>query len=541
MLTFAVIGPSGAGKSTLINSLVNERVCPIGVKNTTTKAAAHKFVSDDKISCQIIDTPPDYDPTKLPQCDVLLYLVDIGQGVDSAKWAAFYMCANAINKMRAVPMQIVIVLTKCDSAQVKGPINILIADDGKTAISISPLCDLSPNNGYCDESINEAVTAHIEKYKEFCPVVPFNALGRIRFNNTPIYRRFWETPNQIMASCEGRKAITSWNTVFNVSKFYNREIMTSDTVKLNRIIESANTLFMDIKKYETCEPHGHWGKCNECCKYNPRGWPSSYGLKHIRDNYLGVIDYNIEDYINKPAKHSLYTLGLINGKHCCVLCEQEWGKWPKPCGWNKDLFISQTACAFGAQGCTFAKGHPIGQLGAKLMELYKEASVTTRAEILKFAINGQTEYGKAACYTPQYWNILATHLTFDCLDDIKTMQTKDEAFRLLQFGRNLPIVWRIDVYCAALKMEAEAKNSLRINCINGEYRIFINQPIYSILELPKLLGFNLTQRDAPTISQLFEDLGEPMHYTPELLAQLPEITARINVAPADYKTHGLFK
>jgi GTPase Era involved in 16S rRNA processing len=80
MLTFAVIGPTGAGKSSLINSLVNERVCPIGVKNTTAQAATHKFVSDDKISYQIIDTPPDYDPTKLPQCDVLLYLADIGQG-----------------------------------------------------------------------------------------------------------------------------------------------------------------------------------------------------------------------------------------------------------------------------------------------------------------------------------------------------------------------------------------------------------------------------------------------------------------------------
>jgi hypothetical protein len=525
MLTFAVIGPSGAGKSSLINSLVNERVCPVGVKNTTTQAATHKFVSDDKISCQIIDTPPDYDPTKLPQCDVLLYLADIGQGVDSAKWAAFYMCANAINKMRAVPMQIVIVLTKCDSAQIKGPINILIADDGKTASSISPLCGVATDNDYCDESINEAIVAHTEKYKEFCPVVPFNALGRIRFNNAP---------NQIMASCEGRKAITSWNTVFNVSKFYNREIMTSDMVKLNRIIESANTLFMDIKKYETCEPHDYWGKCNECMKICR--WAEIFKNRIGNNKYVNYSDYKS------------YASNLGNSFHCdgqkkyCRFCKTEVSSLSAKHTCH-DTIWALHACVFGNQGCTFAKGHPIGQLGAKLMELYKEASVTTRAEILKFALNGQTEYGKAACYTPQYWNILATHLTFDCLSDFDTkiLRTKDEAFRLLQFGRNLPIVWRIDVYCAALKMDAEAKNSLRINCINGEYRIFINQPIYSILELPKLLGFNLTQRDAPTISQLFEDLGEPMHYTPELLAQLPEITARINVAPADYKSHGLFK
>lgn len=105
MITFAVVGPAGSGKTALINSLINKR--------QVVQSDGHLFESDDKITCQIIDTPPDCDPTNLPTCDIILYTADIQRGVDSAKWAEFY----ARNKMRSV--QIVLVLTKCDSAPAK--------------------------------------------------------------------------------------------------------------------------------------------------------------------------------------------------------------------------------------------------------------------------------------------------------------------------------------------------------------------------------------------------------------------------------------
>jgi ethanolamine utilization protein EutP (predicted NTPase) len=530
MLRIAFVGPTRAGKSSAINSLIGARSAPIGLSNTT-KAVAEYSAKIDGTNCTLIDTPADYPLTKLPAADVVLYVVEVGN-MDDAHWTKFRTYFAEFNKPKSVPVHIAILITKCDShptlpksapnaSTSQIPPNILIAEDSSENAD-----DL---DNYYDQAIIDEINATTKKYSDACPVIPFNAFGRVAKYAMPV-----------MAKAEGRKALSYGFTNLSVSQFYDSTATTAEFQGLRRIMNMTDTLTKDIEKYTSCIYCGSITTCN-CCKDFSNQAPISDVYYRVNKGYhTPIVGQHFTVY--KPvgcnggiAKYCLYCLMYDDSARITPSMGPSCVPKEKNC-------VSKFRCRSGYRACTFNIAHPCGQIANKLAELYdnKSAPKLLKMAIIQFALNGQSQFGKSPNYNSEYWNIMATHLTFDRADLASFKpKTKDEAFRLLQFSRQKSIVEKIDLYCAALRLPAESPNSLAIKCANGEVGIFADRPIKNIAELKLVFNLIPTKRVNPSIETLFSDRGESYTYTAEILAELPAIVARIN-CHADYDELGLF-
>lgn len=538
MLRIAFVGPTRAGKSSAINSLIGARSAPIGLGNTT-KAVAEYSAKIDGTKCTLIDTPADYPLTKLPSADVVLYVVEVGN-IDDAHWTKFRTYFAEFNKPKSVPVHIAILITKCDTLSARPPpplnqtpLNILIAED-------NPVQNTDDLDSYYDPVIITAINLITEKYSDACPVIPFNAHGRAAFNSE-------STPD--LAKTEGRKAITNGHTNFSVAQFYDIKTTSAEFHGLRKIMYMTDTLTDDIEKYETCG-YCHKTYANkQCACFNrpPNMYTSNIQCSDCDRNRQYKTTIKSPEIIHgKHIKHDdykntefqLYTAACL--KCSTTLCTYDGNGIL--CMKAETSVYSFYSCFNGARACAFNIAHPCGQIAEALIKLYISSKTLTevRKAIIQFALNGQSQFGKSPNYNPEYWNLMATHLTFDRADLASFKpKTKDEAFRLLQFSRQKSIVEKIDLYCAALRLPAESRDSLAIKCANGEVGIFADRPIKNIAELKLVFNLIPTKRTKPNIELLFSDLGETYTYTPEILAELPAIVARIN-CHADYDKSGLF-
>ena len=523
MLRIAFVGPTKVGKSSAINSLTGQRSATVGLINTTSKAAEYTAKLGD-IDCTLIDTPADYPLTKLNNIDVVLYLTDVNDGeINVIRWSAFRDHFAAVNKTKTVPIQIAILITKCDTLPmpqlISAPPNVLIADDG--------------NSGFYDNDLIMVIDSITKKYAEVCPVIPFNAHGRAAFHVNSM-------PDLIKS--DGRKALSDGYIDLSVSAFYNIKCTGAEFVDLRQIMNMTDTLVDDIKKYKTCGRCKSSGDCTS----------SQCGEGYTCNVVTYLID-PINSYVNKVNDH-IWVL-KIDGRnhtyHKCLRCDKDEynsGMIDRPslCKLSDSSPISDNRCDNGHRACVFNVAHPCGQIANKLMALYgRTSSHTVRTAIIQFALNGQSQFGKTPNYNPEHWNLMSIHLTFDN-DDLsafgyKLAKTKDEAFRLLQFSRQKSIIEKIDIYCAALCLPVEKPDSLRIKCINGEDGIFADLPIKNLSDLKLIFNLIPTKRKEIKLSWLFSDLGKSQTYSRDILADLPKLVARINVDPTYYEQFGLFK
>jgi len=535
MLRIAFVGPTRAGKSSAINSLIGARSAPIGLSNTT-KAVAEYSAKIDGTNCTLIDTPADYPLTKLPAADVVLYVVEVGN-MDDAHWTKFRTYFAEFNKPKSVPVHIAILITKCDShptlpksapnaSTSQIPLNILIAEDSSENAD-----DL---DNYYDQAIIDEINETTKKYSDACPIIPFNAFGRIAKYAMPV-----------MAKAEGRKALSYGFTNLSVSQFYDSTATTAEFQGLRRIMNMTDTLTKDIEKYKACRECKISTICtcawDEPPEHLPCGKCSLSNNMIIKKNNISTEHITVRRRTQNG--NSLYMYSY------CVKCKNSDShnlsvkiNYHTACTPAKNNPVSDYRCGQGYRSCTFNIAHPCGQIAEALIKLYISSKTLTevRKAIIQFALNGQSQFGKSPNYNPEYWNIMATHLTFDRADLASFKpKTKDEAFRLLQFSRQKSIVEKIDLYCAALRLPAESRDSLAIKCANGEVGIFADRPIKNIAELKLVFNLIPTKRTKPNIELLFSDLGETYTYTPEILAELPAIVARIN-CHADYDKSGLF-
>ena len=526
MLRIAFVGSTRAGKSSAINALTLQRSAPIGLGNTT-KTVAEYSAKINGINCTLIDTPADYPLSKLPVVDVVLYVTEVGV-IDDADWGKFRTYFAEFNKSKSVPVHIAILITKCDSCPTpvptastsKPPPNILIADGGP---------DQDNADSYYDPVIIDAINTATKKYSETCPIIPFNAFGRIAKYAMPY-----------MAKVEGRKALSFGHINLNISQFYDSTATTAEFQGLRQIMSMTDTLTKDIEKYQAGTCCGSVAKCH-CCD-------------NMRSSNHYDYDYNVsKDYfVPKDGQHLTVNKlwgqnngGVVFCLYCLEADDYSRNRNLKPtCTPKEKNYVSKFRCRSGYRACAFNIAHPCGQIASKLAELYdnKSAPKLLKMAIIQFALNGQSKFSKSPNYNPEYWNLMATHLTFDRIDLASFKpKTKDEAFRLLQFSRQKSIVEKIDLYCVALLLPAESLNSLRIKCINGETAIFIDRPIKNISDLKLVFNLIPTKRNnVPDIDQLFSDLGEKQTYSSEILAEMSAIVGRINVKSEHYDAFGLF-
>jgi hypothetical protein len=545
MLRIAFVGPTRAGKSSEINALAGHHLADIGYGNITKTIAEYGPIILSELKCTLIDTPANC--PLMDNVDVVLYLVDVNNGgIDDVEWAKFRDYYVALNKSRTVPIQFAILITKCDtlpsSVSSVAPPNILIAES-------------TTDEGLVDDAMLKIIDSISKKYADTCPVIPFNAHGRAAFhlNSSPA-----------LVKTVGRRADTNGFVEFDVERFYDIKTTSAEFFALRLIMNRTDTLIADIKKYITC-----WS-CKKEWKMESQ-YSGNYCYCHQQlftySGSCGTCFNEVRLKIKptpdiKPDEH----LCIQNGQNNqCAKCWTSstsftsWWSWSshsqkiekysngtntKPdikCTRWENSKVSDYPCGNGLFSCTFNTAHPCGQIANKLMELYKTAPSKVKDAIIQFAFNGRSQFGKSPNYNAKLWNLMATHLTFDCAShfDIKMARTKDETFRLLQFGRNLPIPDKIDIYCAALRLPAESADSLTIECANGESGIFADRPIYNISDLKLAFDLIPTKRRGATFDQLFVDLGENMHYSPDILAQMAAIIDRINTD--DYGKNGLFK
>lgn len=540
MLRIAFVGPTRVGKSSAINALSGHCLADIGFGNMTKTIAEYNPIKLNNVDCTLIDTPASCQ--FIDNADVVLYLVDVNNGgVDDVEWAKFRDHYAALNKLRTVPIQIAILITKCDTSPTMPttnapPPNILIAESLAESLA----------ENLIDQAMLKVIDGISKKYSDTCPIIPFNAHGRAALH---------PDSSPALVKSVGRRAITDGFIEFDVKRFYDIKTTSADFFILRTIMNMTDTLSEDIKKYSSCGRCDILGKC-ECAKVGIDSGEldsddvcDSLCYSHCGEKY-NMAKYNSKIKL-KANEHYLVnylaptkTANVLKTVEICLKCfktEDYEIKNKRNCTPQLKSLISLYSCAHGYRACTFNIAHPCGRIANKLMELYKTSPSKVKDAIIQFAFNGQSQFGKSPNYNAKLWNLMATHLTFDNAShfDIKMVRTKDEAFRLLQFGRNLPIPDKIDMYCAALRLPAESAGSLNIECVNGETGIFADMPIYNISDLKLVFDLIPTKRRGATMDQLFADLGEKRNYGPAILAQMAAIVARINTS--DYDKEGLFK
>lgn len=529
MLRIVLYGPTKVGKSALVNALVGAEVAATSLLgNKTTAPAKYEFTSDDGIKCAIWDTPARFGINPADY-DLALYLADVNVGIDDANWRAFY---DRIKDIKA--MQCVIVVTKCDApiytvlapSDIKSGPAFLIAEDEATQIG-----------EFASNEIAEVFGVLLAKYGDVCPVLPFNALGRLK----------------------SPRALTQNNIALNFSRYWQYKNTKAKFGEIQKLFDTAKTLPDTVKKYSEKYSQCACVVCRRIAPYNSGDYDrymremSKYILKKQfkltvgEHNYIGNAGTN--GGIEKSCLYCHHFIDVYGRSGNCVSqCDLKRTCCSCSSKCNQKYFFEnyKHQCAYGMHPCAFHEDNPAAKFAAQLQAAFDaEPDEDIKFAIVEFAQTGKSHFGPSPAFSEELWNIMSLRLNFgaDYMRRVlPKLAPKVGTQRLLQFARDLSIVEKINIY-------VRGGGEHRITCGNGESRVLLFAPIFDIADLEVAFTFNETLRPAGQTSFArfkYDSTGRTPHdavgqkYGAEVRAQLVAIVGRINVAPADYDKLGLF-